>query len=228
LDSPNVFDQKFAWVTGGSRGIGLAVSNELNSEGLSVLRLDSTDFDLSDQIARREWLSNQKKIPGVLVLNAGVNYPDIIEHQSDENFQRILETNLFANRDILLRVLPEMKKNKFGKIIIVSSLYATRVREGRSAYSTSKAGLEAFARSVAIEYAKDCILINIVAPGFVQTDLTEKNNTKDEILDLKARIPLNRLALPAEIAKVVSFMLSEKNTYMTGQTIYVDGGLSIK
>lgn len=228
MSSITIFDKKLAWVTGATKGIGSAISEELTSEGLSVTRLCSKDFDLGDQIARRKWLNEQQRSPGILVLNAGVNYPSEFEQQKEETFQNILEINLFANRDILLDVLPEMRRNKFGKIVIISSLYATRAREGRSAYSTSKAGLEALARSVSVEYAKDGILINTIAPGFVQTELTEKNNTKDEIRSLEARIPLNRLAQPMEIAKISAFLLSEKNTYMTGQTLIVDGGLSIK
>lgn len=228
MSPTKIFDKKFAWVTGASKGIGLAISEELSLEGVSVSRLSSKDFNLGDQNARRKWLKEQHKLPGILVLNAGVNYPNNFEQQTDEVFQNILEVNLFANRDMLLEVLPEMKKNKFGKIVIISSLYAARAREGRSAYSISKAGLEALSRSIASEYAKDGILVNIVAPGFVQTELTEKNNSKNEIKDLETRIPLNRLAQPMEIAKASVFLLSEKNTYITGQTLYVDGGLSIK
>lgn len=228
MRAAKILDHKFAWVTGASKGIGLAIAEELTSEGLTVLRLDSKDFDLGDQIARRKWLNGQQKIPGILVLNAGVNQPCEIEQQSDETFQNILEVNLLANRDVLLEVLPYMRGGKFGKVVIISSLYASRVREGRSAYSVSKAGLEALSRSAAIEFAKDGILINSIAPGFVHTDLTLKNNSSSEIHDLEARIPLKRLAIPTEIAKVASFLLSDQNTYITGQTIYVDGGLSLK
>lgn len=222
------FDAKYAWITGGSRGIGRAITTELLAEGFLVSPFSSEDFNLGDQQARRSWLNSRQKLPGILVLNAGVNQPENFEFQADVAFQNTLEINLLANRDILQAVLPEMKRNKFGRIVVISSLYATRVREGRSAYSISKAALEALARSVAIEYADLGVLINVVAPGFVRTDLTEKNNSPAQIRYIESQIPLNRLAQPEEVAKVVSFLLSEKNTYMTGQTIYVDGGLSIK
>ena len=107
-------------------------------------------------------------------------------------------------------------------------MYASRAREGRSAYSISKAGLEALARSAALEYSKFGVLVNVVAPGFVLTDLTAKNNTPEEISNLTSQIPLNRLAKPEEIASLVSYLASKKNTYITGQTINVDGGISIK
>lgn len=222
------FDAKYAWITGGSRGIGRAITAELLAEGFSVSPFSSEDLNLSDQQARRSWLNSREKFPGILVLNAGVNQPESFELQADVAFQNTLEVNLLANRDILKEVLPEMKRNKFGRIVVISSLYATKVREGRSAYSISKAALEALARSIAIEYADSGVMINVVAPGFVRTSLTEKNNSPAQILDIKSQIPLNRLAQPEEVARVVTFLLSEKNTYMTGQTINVDGGLSIK
>ncbi|CAN2168704.1 FabG Dehydrogenases with different specificities (related to short-chain alcohol dehydrogenases) [Candidatus Nanopelagicaceae bacterium] len=167
-------------------------------------------------------------MPAVLVLNAGVNYPRNLTEQSDAEFEKIIEINLMASREILMKVLPEMQKSEFGRVVIVSSLYASRAREGRSAYSISKAGLEALARSAALEYSKFGVLVNIVAPGFVLTDLTTKNNTLEEISNLTSQIPLNRLAKPEEIASLVSYLASKKNTYITGQTINVDGGISIK
>lgn len=215
-------------MTGASRGIGLAIANELAGLGYEVLRLDSSIMDLGDKSERTRWLESQERVPAVLVLNAGVNYPRNLTEQPDAEFEKIIEINLLASREILMTVLPEMQRNDFGRVVIVSSLYASRAREGRSAYSISKAGLEALARSAALEYSKFGVLVNIVAPGFVLTDLTAKNNTPEEISNLTSQIPLNRLAKPKEIASLVSYLASKKNTYITGQTINVDGGISIK
>ena len=221
------FNKELAWVTGGSKGIGFSIVEQFKENYRNVVSLNSEIFNLGDKDKRRSWLASQTEIPGTLVLNAGVNSPNSFEAQSEEQFQEILEVNLLANRDLLLSVLPTMKTNQFGRIVFISSLYSTRARVGRSAYSISKAGLEALARSIAIEYAKYGVLVNVVAPGFVRTNLTEKNNTTEEILKIESGIPLGRLGETSEIASIVSFLASERNTYLTGQTIVVDGGLSI-
>lgn len=221
------FDQTSSWITGGNRGIGAAISEELNELGLKTLRLDSQAFDLSASDQRRAWLNNQKITPGVLILNAAINFPKTLEEQSDEDFHKILQVNLISSREILLKVLPVMKSNSFGRIVFVSSLYASRARLGRSAYSISKAGQDALMRSVALEYASHGILANSVAPGFIETDLTYKNNSELEIQNIIQQIPVKRLGKPSEIAKLVAFLVSDANTYITGQTFHVDGGMDL-
>lgn len=221
------FDPKLVWLTGGSRGIGSAIKQELEDDQLEVVSLSSSDFDLGDYKDRHEWLSSQTVMPGILILNAGINEPEDFLIQKDETFDVVLEINLFANRDILRTVLPSMQLNKYGKIVAVSSLYASRARNGRSAYSASKAGLEALIRSVAIEFGKDGIVANSIAPGFVDTDLTRKNNSNAKIKEIEEKIPLGRLAEPREIASLVKYLISNENSYLTGQTIFIDGGVSL-
>ena len=221
------FTKNLAWITGGARGIGAAVSTQLQKANLEVLELDSGVFDLGDRGQRTSWLSSQIRIPGVLILNAGINQPANFEEQSEEDFLRILEVNLISNREILLKVLPTMVEHGYGRVVFMSSLYSTKVRQGRSSYSISKAGAEALRRSVAMEYAQNGILANAVAPGFISTELTYQNNSESEIRKIIERIPMKRFAESSEVGKVVAFLVSEANSYITGQTIHVDGGMSL-
>lgn len=216
-----------AWVTGGNRGIGAAISTKLMELGLDVRALGSAELDLSNRESRVNFLETTSDCPDVLILNAGINEPEIFELQSDEAINRILEVNYFANINILQKVLPQMKKNNFGRIVAVSSLFAHRAKSGRSAYASSKAALEALIRHIAIESAPFGIMANIVSPGYVDTDLTRKNNSESQISELEKRIPVGRLAHPHEIAAVVGFLASGENSYITGQTLNVDGGATL-
>jgi 3-oxoacyl-[acyl-carrier protein] reductase len=218
---------KVAWVTGGSRGIGAAISTSLSDLGFKVQSLSTAEIDLGDPSSRRDYILSTKEWPSVLVLNAGINEPELFEIQSEEKFNNILEVNFLANVAILQCAVAEMKKNNFGRIIAISSLFANRAKPGRSAYASSKAALEALIRHIAVENATFGVTANIVSPGYVDTDLTRKNNSESQIHDLEQRIPLGRLAQPEEIASVVAFLISEGNTYLTGQTINVDGGVSL-
>jgi 3-oxoacyl-[acyl-carrier protein] reductase len=134
---------------------------------------------------------------------------------------------LISNREILLKVLPTMDYNGFGRVVFMSSLYSNKVRQGRSSYSISKAGADALMRSVAMEYAHSGVLANAVAPGFINTDLTYRNNSESEIKKIIERIPMKRFAESSEVGKVVAFLASESNSYITGQTLNVDGGMSL-
>jgi 3-oxoacyl-[acyl-carrier protein] reductase len=138
-----------------------------------------------------------------------------------------METNVNSNRLLIKAVLPAMQKNKYGRIVAISSSYSTITRSGRSSYSVSKAALEALIRSVGLENAQDNILANSVVPGFVETPLTIKNNNKLQIEKILERIPMGHMGKPTDVANLVWFLMSEKNTYITGQSIRVDGGFSI-
>lgn len=119
-----------------------------------------------------------------------------------------------------------MQKNRFGRILNISSLWSIVSRVGRTSYAMSKAALNGMTRSLALELAPYNILVNAVAPGYVLTDLTRQNNSAVELDAIRKTIPLQRLAEPQEIANVVAFLCSEQNTYLTGQTIVVDGGFT--
>jgi 3-oxoacyl-[acyl-carrier protein] reductase len=120
-----------------------------------------------------------------------------------------------------------MLNRKFGRIVAISSAYATIARDGRSSYSISKAALEALIRSIALENAQSNIIANSIVPGFIETPLTLKNNTQLQIDKILERIPMQRFGSPLEVANLVSFLISDKNTYITGQSFRIDGGFSI-
>lgn len=221
----NYLSRPTAWVTGGSRGIGGAIVEKFEASGYQVKPLSTSDFDLRDRNSVLHFLAQNHNWPDLLVLNAGINNPCRFELQSRESFDEILDVNFHANLELLRTIIPHMQEKGFGRIVVVSSLFAVRAKNGRSAYSGSKAALEAVVRHIALENAKFGILANMISPGFVDTELTRKNNNEKEIEIITNRIPLGRLASPSEIANVVAFLVSSDNTYITGQTINVDGGV---
>ena len=119
-----------------------------------------------------------------------------------------------------------MQKKGFGRIVNISSVWSVVSRAGRISYSMSKAALNGMTRSLAVELSPYNILVNAVAPGYVLTDLTCQNNSETELETIRKTIPLQRLAEPQEIADIVAFLCSERNTYLTGQTLVVDGGFT--
>ena len=120
-----------------------------------------------------------------------------------------------------------MKVSGYGRIVNISSIWSGVTKPGRSIYASSKAAINAFTRTAAVEYAAHNVLVNAVAPGYVNTELTQVNNTPEQIEAIKSNLPTKRLAEPVEIAELVFFLSSEKNTFITGQTIFADGGYSI-
>ena len=215
-------------LTGGRGGIGSSIKAELVSKGCSVIAPTSDELDLSSQAHVLKWIeaNSDLKFDG-LVLSAGTNTPRDFDEVETNEYIQILETNVNSNRLLIKAVLPAMQKNRYGRIIAISSSYSTITRAGRSSYSVSKAALEAIIRSVALENAKNNVLANSIVPGFIETPLTLKNNDKVQIEKILERIPTGHMGKPSDVAKLVWFLMSEQNTYITGQSIRVDGGFSI-
>jgi 3-oxoacyl-[acyl-carrier protein] reductase len=217
------------WVTGSSGGLGTAISTKLESQGHDVIRLTRANFDLSSPESVELWLSGQEaNFPDILICNAAVNVPKDLELLSVEEITNSLQINFLSHLRICQRILPTMLSNKSGHILFVSSLYSYKARKGRAAYSISKAAQDAYMRNLALETAGHGLIVNSVSPGFIDTELTRRNNDKEAILQLVQNIPMERLAQPEEIAELVAFLVSTKNSYITGQNINIDGGFSLR
>ena len=215
-------------LTGGRGGIGRSIKDELVSKGCSVIAPNSDELDLSSQTHVLNWIEAHSDLEfDGLVLSAGTNTPRNFDEVEISEYIQILETNVNSNRLLIKAVLPAMQKNRYGRIVAISSSYSTITRSGRSSYSVSKAALEALIRSVSLENAQNNVLANSIIPGFIETPLTLKNNDKFQIEKILERIPMGHMGKPSDVAKLAWFLMSEQNTYITGQSIRVDGGFSI-
>jgi 3-oxoacyl-[acyl-carrier protein] reductase len=164
----------------------------------------------------------------ILVNNAGVNRIAPYEAVTDDSLQETLQVNLIAPMRLARALAPRMAARAYGRIVNISSIWSVVSKGGRLPYSMSKSGLNGMTRTLAVEVAPFNVLVNGVAPGFVNTELTKQNNTEQDLTAIRCTIAMRRLAEPEEIAEVVSFLCSERNSYITGQTIVVDGGFSIQ
>ena len=220
-----------ALVTGGARGLGRAIALRLASEGVEVVAPARAELDLASRDSVHAWLEREDARGhlafDVLVNNAGENFPRPIEEVEESVLRRTFEVNFFSAFALVAAIVPAMKARGGGRVVNVSSIYAQRTRHGRSVYGATKAALESLTRTAAVEAAPHGVLVNAVAPGFVETELTRQNNGPEALAALSSRIPVGRLAAPPEIAEVVAFLASERNTYLTGHTLVVDGGFSL-
>jgi len=213
-----------ALVTGASRGIGLAIANRLKQDGFRVLTPGRNQLDLLLDESIDGYISKLKCPVDVLVNNAGINLLGSIGKLSESNIKDTMQVNLTAPLKLILKLAPSMIKRKYGKIVNIGSIWGFVTKPDRITYTISKSGLGGLTRSLAVELATYNILVNCVAPGYVNTELTNKNNSKSEIEKIKKSIPLGRLCQPQEVAELTAFLCSKKNTYITGQVIAIDGG----
>lgn len=218
--------KRLALVTGASRGIGFAIAKKLLAEGLEVLTPGRQEMDLSSPVAIEKYLNNLKRSVDVLVNNAGINLLGSVLEIDEKNISETVQVNLLTPLQLVRAVVPGMIKNNYGRIVNISSIWGIITKPRRLTYSLTKSGLIGMTRTLAVELAPYNILVNAVAPGYVNTELTRQNNTEQELEIIRKSIPIQRLAEPSEIAEVVAFLCSEKNTYITGQVIVVDGGFT--
>jgi 3-oxoacyl-[acyl-carrier protein] reductase len=238
----------YALVTGGSRGIGKAISIKLGEDGYYVLinyisnkveaqkTLDIIksnggegeimQFDVSDpeqiQSVLEEWSEKNKDSHiEVLVNNAGLTKDNLMIFMSDDDWREVIDTNQNSFFFITRKVLMDMLLKKNGRIVNIVSLSGQKGQGGQVNYAASKGAVIAATKSLAMEVGKKKVTVNAVAPGFIATDMTKD---LDENL-LKKLVPLNRFGKPEEVAEVVSFLVSDKASYITGEIISINGGL---
>lgn len=220
---------KTVLVTGGSRGIGKAICERFLLAGYRVVAPTREEMDLADASSVKDYIAhNQDKVFDVIVNNAGINDIHNIEQITDEEIDRAMAINLTSPMRLLRGFVGGMKRQGYGRIVNIGSIWAVVSKAGRCVYSATKNGIHGVTNTLAIELAPSGILVNTVCPGFTLTELTYQNNSSEQIAAICTEIPLGRMAEPSEIAELVFFLGSEQNTYITGQKITIDGGFTEK
>ena len=219
-----MMSKKTVLLTGGSRGIGKAIYDELK-EDYNVLIPTRAELDLNDIKSIDKYFGNISNID-ILINNAGINIIKEIEDILDEDIEKMNAINLVAPLKMIQYCVKNMKTKMAGKILNISSIWGIRSKEKRTLYSATKFGIIGETKALARELGRYNILINAICPGFTATDLTMQSLSKNELEKIEEEIPLQRLAKPKEIAKSVKFLISDENSYITGQTLIVDGGFT--
>jgi len=218
---------KRAFITGASGGIGSAIKEVFELNGVLVVAPERKDLDLADRESIDEYFSRADKDFDIVVNCAGINILSDFDKIDPVDMQKIFQTNFFSAVQLLQYIIPGMKERGYGRVVNIESLYALISRERRLSYAASKSAMSALTRTLAIEYGRHNVLVNAILPGYVMTDMTRKNLDQKDIDKICERIPLGRLAQPEEIAKLALFLCSAQNTYITGQLIIADGGFTI-
>lgn len=201
-------------VTGGSRGIGKSIVEKFIKHGHHVLCPSRSELDLSKNVRLRDIKFD------IVVNNAGINPLKNIVDISDEEVMRV---NYFSPLEIIQQCLPYMVENNYGRIVNIGSIWIDLAKPKRAAYSASKHALHSLSKSLTAEYASKNILTNTISPGFIGTDLTFQNNSKEDIERIISHIPIGRMGHPEEVADLVYFM-TINNNFISGQNIIIDGG----
>ena len=234
---------KIVLVTGASRGIGLEAAKHFSKEGYKVIGSSRGDFNLGELIGDESAISvqldlmskesiqnlfadlkSEDLLPSVLVNNAGITKDQLFLRMKDEDWDDVIETNLNGLFRVTKAFIKPMVKNKFGRVINISSVAGLMGNSGQVNYSSSKSAMVGFSRSLAKELGSRNITSNVVAPGFIETDMTTFLND-DEKVEVSRNIPMKRFGTVQDVAKCIVFLASDEANYITGQTISVDGGL---
>ncbi|WP_028669940.1 3-oxoacyl-ACP reductase FabG [Saccharospirillum impatiens] len=241
-------DNKWVLITGASRGIGAAIAETLGRQGYRIAgtatsesgaqaiterlqaagidgrgyTLDVTSPESIEQLMAE--LKAEEATPEVLINNAGITKDNLFLRMKELEWDSVIDTNLSSAYRMSKAVMKSMTRARFGRIVNVSSVVASMGNAGQANYCAAKAGLEGFTRSLAREVGSRNITVNAVAPGFIQTDMTHDlpEATRDALLK---QVPLGRLGDPNEIAAAVAFLVSDQASYITGETLHVNGGM---
>lgn len=247
----NRLDNEITLVTGASRGIGAGIAKLFAESGSYVLGTATTEdgasaitqtlnqdgskgegvvLDVSDSAAVNEMMKNLKekdRLPSILINNAGISLESLLMRIKDDDWKKIIDTNLSSAFYLCKAAVSGMMKNRKGRIINIGSVVGSIGAIGNAHYSASKAALLGFTKSLALEVGSRGITVNNIAPGYITTDMTKdiKSELSDALMD---KIPMNRFGSPEDIAKVALFLASESGSYITGQTIHVNGGMHME
>lgn len=239
------FEGKIALVTGASRGIGRAIAETLVAHGATVVGTATSEhgaqaigewlgangkgymLNVADQVSVEAVLTAIRADFGeidILVNNAGITRDNLLMRMKDDEWQDIIDTNLTSVFRLSKAVLRAMMKKRFGRIVTIGSVVATMGNGGQANYAAAKAGLIGFSKSLAREVASRGITVNVVAPGFIETDMTQAL-TEEQRAGILSQVPANRLGDAKEIASAVAFLASDEAGYITGETLHVNGGM---
>ena len=236
---------KTALVTGASRGIGKEIASILAKNGIKVIGVATSEksleaiknidniiplaCDISDEQSVENLYTSVKEHSesiDILVNNAGIHMDNILLRMDTKEWKKVLDVNLNGPFYLTRLLLKDMIKNKQGRIVNISSISGTDGNKGQSNYSASKGGLLAFTKSLANEVGRRNITVNCIAPGIIETDMI--GDLSDTVkTDYLKRIPLKKFGKPEDIGKMILFLCSDEASYITGQTFYIDGGMSL-
>ena len=238
---------KTALVTGASGGIGNAVARALHTKGATVVlsgtrteklealqrqlgdRAFSLPFDLADRDQVAELLAAANALAGpisILVNNAGITRDVLLMRMKDGDWDAVLEVNMTASMSLCRAAMRDMMKAKTGRIISISSVVGVTGNPGQTNYAASKAGMIGFSKSLAAEVASRGLTVNVVAPGFIETPMTDALDESQKAA-LLSRVPVGRLGQADEIAAAVVFLASDEAAYVTGATLHINGGMAM-
>ena len=238
------FKGKKILITGATGGIGKALVKKFlsldgtilatgtNTEKLDLLKkefpnLNVLKFDISDHSKIEDFIENvSSQLVGldVLVNNAGITMDNLSLRMKDEEWKRVIDINLSSTFYLCKHAIKKMLKNKYGRIVNITSIVGHTGNLGQANYSASKAGMVAMSKSLAIEYAKKNITINCVSPGFIQSNMTDRIVESIKAV-LTSRIPMSKLGTGEDVSNTVAFLSSDAASYITGETIHVNGGM---